>query len=57
MHCRCGNAKIIAHGLSSTCYSLKRQDEAYLGGLREKALEHNGHLCRVCAELPEGIGL
>lgn len=53
MHCRCGNAKIIAHGLCWTCYSLKRQDEAYFGGLREKILERDGHLCRVCAELPE----
>ena len=53
MHCRCGNANIIAHGLCWTCYSLKRQDEAYFGGLREKVLERDGHLCRVCAELPE----
>ncbi len=53
MHCRCGNAKIIAHGLCWTCYSLKRQYEAYFGGLREEVLERDGHLCRVCAELPE----
>lgn len=53
MHCRCGNAKIIAHGLCWTCYSLKRQDEAYFGGLREKVLERDGYRCRVCAELPE----
>lgn len=53
MHCRCGNAKIIAHGLCWTCYSLKRQDEAYFGGLREKVLERDGYCCRVCAELPE----
>ena len=53
MHCRCGNAKIIAHGLCWTCYSLKRQDEAYFGGLREKVLERDGYRCRVCAELLE----
>ncbi len=53
MHCRCGNAKIIAHGLCWTCYSLKRQDEAYFGGLREKVLERDSYRCRVCAELPE----
>ena len=37
MHCRCGNAKIIANGLCWTCYSLKRQDEAYFGGFRERS--------------------
>jgi hypothetical protein len=34
MLCRCGNAKILALGLCSTCYTLKRQDEEYFGGLR-----------------------
>ena len=53
MHCPCGNAKIIAHGLCWTCYSLKRQDQAHFGGLREKVLERDGYRCRVCAELPE----
>ena len=53
MHCPCGNAKIIAHGLCWTCYSLKRQDKARFGGLREKVLERDGYRCRVCAELPE----
>jgi hypothetical protein len=48
MHCRCGNPKILAHGLCSTCYSLKRQDEEYFGGLREKVLERDGYRCRVC---------
>jgi 5-methylcytosine-specific restriction endonuclease McrA len=48
MHCRCGNPKILAHGLCSTCYTLKRQDEEYFGGLREAVLERDGYRCRVC---------
>ena len=54
MHCPCGNAKIVAHGLCSTCYTLKRQDAEHFGGLREAVLERDGYRCRVCAELPEG---
>ena len=53
MHCRCGNAEIIAFGLCWTCYSLKRKDDAYFGGLREKVLQRDGYRCRVCSELPE----
>ena len=48
MHCPCGNAKILALGLCSTCYTLKRQDEEYFGGLRETVLERDGYRCRVC---------
>jgi 5-methylcytosine-specific restriction endonuclease McrA len=48
MHCRCGNPKILAHGLCSTCYTLKRQDDEYFGGLREAVLERDGYRCRVC---------
>jgi hypothetical protein len=48
MLCRCGNAKILAHGLCATCYTLKRQDEEYFGGLRETVLERDGYRCRVC---------
>lgn len=48
LHCRCGNGKILAHGLCGTCYTLKRQDEQYFGGLREKVLERDGYRCRVC---------
>ncbi len=48
MHCGCGNSKILALGLCSTCYSLKRQDEEYFGGLRETVLERDAHRCRVC---------
>ncbi len=48
MHCPCGNAKILANGLCATCYTLKRQDLEYFGGLREQVLERNGYACRVC---------
>jgi hypothetical protein len=48
LYCRCGNEKILAHGLCGTCYTLKRQDEAYFGGLREVVLERDGYCCRVC---------
>ena len=48
MHCPCGNAKVLALGLCATCYTLKRQDEEYFGGLREAVLERDGNRCRVC---------
>jgi 5-methylcytosine-specific restriction endonuclease McrA len=48
MHCPCGREKILAHGLCATCYTLKRQDEEYYGGLREAVLKRDGHRCRVC---------
>jgi 5-methylcytosine-specific restriction endonuclease McrA len=48
MLCRCGNATILALGLCSTCYTLKRQDEEYFGGLREQVLERDGYRCRGC---------
>jgi hypothetical protein len=48
MLCRCGNAKILALGLCSTCYTLKRQDDEYFGGLREQVLERDGYRCRGC---------
>src|ERR1700692_4357511 len=48
LHCRCGRERILALGLCSTCYTLKRQDEEYFGGLREAVLERDGYCCRVC---------
>jgi 5-methylcytosine-specific restriction endonuclease McrA len=48
MYCRCGNQKILANGLCSTCYTLKRQDEEYFGRLREAVLRRDGYCCRVC---------
>ena len=46
MHCPCGNARLLALDLCSTCYTLKRQDQEYFGGLRETVLERDGHRCR-----------
>ena len=42
LYCRCGNEKILALGLCATCYTLKRQDAEYFGGLREQVLERDG---------------
>jgi hypothetical protein len=47
LYCRCGRDKIIANGHCATCYTLKRQDEAYFGGLREAVLERDGYVCRA----------
>ncbi len=46
--CPCGKNKVLALGLCATCYTLKRQDEEYFGGLREAVLERDGYRCRVC---------
>ena len=56
MHCPCGNAKVLALGLCSTCYTLKRQDEEYFGGHREEVLARNGYRCAVpgCTTLKRG---
>ena len=48
LHCRCGREKILALGLCATCYTMKRQDDEYFGGLREQVLERDGYCCRVC---------
>ena len=48
MHCPCGRAKMLARGLCATCYSLRRQDDEYFGGLREAVLDRDGRRCRVC---------
>ena len=48
LYCRCGREKILALGLCATCYTLKRQDDEYFGGLREQVLERDHHCCRVC---------
>ncbi len=49
LHCRCGNARILARDLCATCYTLKRQGAEYFGGLREQVLERDGYACRVCS--------
>jgi 5-methylcytosine-specific restriction endonuclease McrA len=46
--CPCGRTEILALGLCPTCYTLKRQDEEYFGGLREQVLERDEYRCRVC---------
>ena len=48
LHSRCGNRKILAMGLCTTCYTLKRPDDEHFGGLREAVLERDGKRCRVC---------
>ena len=51
MYCRCGNSEILALGLCSTCYTLKRQDDEYYGGLREAVLDRDERRCRTCPNL------
>jgi hypothetical protein len=46
--CPCGRPEILALGVCATCYTLKRQDEEYFGGLRETVLERDGYRCRGC---------
>jgi hypothetical protein len=48
LHCRCGQAKVLAHGMCANCYSLHRQDRENFAGLREVVLERDGYRCRVC---------
>ena len=48
LSCPCGRQRILALGLCATCYTLKRHDEEYFGGLRETVLERDGYACRVC---------
>ena len=48
LYCRCGREKILANGFCATCYTLRRQDEEYFGGLRERVLERDGYACRAC---------
>ncbi|MBB5060207.1 hypothetical protein HDF16_004943 [Granulicella aggregans] len=56
LYCPCGNEKILALGLCSTCYTLKRQDEEYFGGHREEVLARDGYRCRIpnCATVKRG---
>jgi hypothetical protein len=37
--CPCGNEKILALGLCATCYTLKRQDAEYFGGLEQTYID------------------
>jgi hypothetical protein len=52
--CPCGRPEILALGLCPTCYTMKRQDEAYFGGLREAVLARDGYRCRGCGASGRG---
>jgi len=54
LHCRCGRGKVLALGMCATCYTLKRQDEEYFGGLREQVLRRDGYCCRACGASGRG---
>jgi hypothetical protein len=51
MFCPCGRPKILALGLCSSCYSMKRQDEENYGGLREVVLDRDQRRCRACPNI------
>ena len=53
LHCRCGQDKMIAQGMCSTCYTLRRQDEAYFGGFASRCL-HGTATVAASVELLEG---
>ncbi len=53
--CPCGRTDVLALGLCGTCYTLRRQDEEYFGGLREQVLRRDGYRCRVCDGLKPGV--
>lgn len=46
--CPCGRMEVLALGLCAACYTLKRRDDEYFGGLREQVLERDGYACRGC---------
>ena len=43
---RAWRPEILALGLCASCYTMKRQDEAYFDGLREAVLARDGYRCR-----------
>ena len=54
--CPCGNDKVLALGLCSTCYTLRRQDEECFGGHREEVLARDSYRCAVpgCTTMKRG---
>lgn len=54
LYCRCGREKILANGMCAVCYTLRRQDSEYFGGLRELVLGRDGYACRVCGASGSG---
>ena len=51
MHRPCGRENPVANGLLASCYTLKRQDAKYFGGLREAVLERHAYCCRLATPL------
>lgn len=51
----CGRTDVLALGLCEPCYTLRRQDEEYFGGLREQVLRRDGCHCRECDGLKPGV--
>jgi len=52
-----GQARLLycgTRGLCAVCYTLRRQDEAYFGGLREAVLARDGYACRICGASGRG---
>ncbi|MDX6457919.1 MAG: hypothetical protein QOJ51_3789 [Acidobacteriaceae bacterium] len=47
-------SEILALGLCASCYTMRRQDEAYFGGLREAVLARDGYRCRGCGASGRG---
>jgi hypothetical protein len=54
LSCPCGRPEILALGLCASCYTMKRQHEAYFGGLREAVLARDGYCCRGCGASGRG---
>jgi len=54
LHCPCGRSRVLARGLCAVCYTLRRQDEVYFGGLREAVLRRDSYCCRLCGASGRG---
>jgi len=54
LHCRCGNQRILAHGLCPTCYTLRRQDETCFGGMREAVLSGTATVAESAVRREDG---
>ena len=47
LYCSCGN-DVVVRGMCGSCYTMRKQDGKYFGGLREAVLNRDGRRCRVC---------
>ena len=52
--CRCGNPDIYKKGLCSRCYASERHSQENYDGLRERVLDRDGRMCRVCFRREDG---